>query len=222
MTIVQTQADRATERRWQNHYDRSARRYDVRETLWGLLLGYWDPRERRRLVDLLGLRPGQRLLEVGAGTGANLTVAAQRLGDDGRLVGADISRSMLEVCRAKLARERVPSAVVTSDAARLPFADGVFDAVLQFGTISMLSDVGAALHELVRVAKPGGRVVIGDVGLHPGLRHTLRAKVILRFSPRYASLPPTEFPLGMREVRSSFLKSRTCYVLDFVTPGGPE
>ncbi len=213
-----TQTEREAERRWRDHYNRTARAYDRKEMLWGLLLGYWDPMERQRLILRLRVEPGQRLLEVATGTGANLLAAAEVLGPEGSMVGSDISEEMLRVCRHKLSSEGERAGLVTSDAAHLPFASESFDAVLHFGAIRMFSDRGAAIEELVRVAKPGGRILIGDVGLHPGKRHTIRGRLLLRFAPHYASLPPKEFPLGMKEVHSSFLKADTCYLLDFTKP----
>lgn len=208
-----------TDRRWRDHYDRTASRYDWRELLWSLLLGYSDRRERRKLVARLELTPGQRLLEVSAGTGGNLSLAAGRLGREGRMVGLDISIGMLRRCQRKLAGSIPGVDLVGGDAAHLPFADGAFDAVLHFGAISLFSDKKTALAEMVRVARPGARVVIGDVGLPPRKRGSLRRRLILRVNPRYGHKPPTELiPADAKDLHLSWFMADTCYLIDFVKP----
>lgn len=207
------------DRRWRGHYDRTASRYDWKELLWSLLLGYSDRRERRKLVDLLELRAGQRLLEVSVGTGSSVELAVERLGRGGEMVGLDISIGMLRECQQKLTYSAARVDLVVGEAAHLPFASDVFDAVLHFGAISLFGDKKTAIAEMVRVARPGARVVIGDVGLPPGKRNSLRRRLILRFNPRYGHEPPMKLiPPEVKDLHLTWFKNDTCYLIDFVTP----
>jgi len=82
----------ALDRDFQRQYtEKDARSYDRQVRLMSLLFGCWEPRERRKMVNLLDLRPGKHVLEVSVGTGANLPFLAQRVGVEGRLYGLDLS-----------------------------------------------------------------------------------------------------------------------------------
>lgn len=205
------------ERRWRDHYNRTARSYDRKEWLWGVLLGYSDQGERRKLINRLQLRPGQRLLEVSVGTGANLVLAAPRLGPNGAMFGVDISIEMLRVCRDKLGRRRRDVHLVAGDAAHLPFKQDAFDAIIHFGAMSMFGDKKAAIDEMVRAAKPGARLVIGDVGVRPDRRHSLRTALVRRANERYSLRPPTELlPSEANDLHVTWFRNDTCYLMDFV------
>ncbi len=209
------------ERRWRDHYNRTARSYDRKERLWGVLLGYSDMEERRRLVDLLRLHPGDRLLEVSAGTGTNLALAASAVSSGARMVAQDISVEALRICRDKLRRQGETIDVVESDVARLPFRDNTFDALLSFGGISQFGNRQAAIREMVRVARPGARVVLADVGIRPNRRTSVRSKLILRVNPRYSTEPPTDLlPAETTELHVDWFRNDTCYLLHFVKSGG--
>lgn len=206
---------------WRDHYNRTAGMYDWKESLWSLLLGYSDHRERQKLVRLLQLKPGQRLLEVSVGTGTNLELAAD--GVSGlKMVGLDISIGMLLQCWKKLTRHGLRADLVEGEAARLPFEDDVFDAVLHFGGISQFGDKKAAIDEMVRVARPGARIVVGDVGLGGENRESLRGKLLLRVNSRYASQPPLEsIPPAANDLHVNWFRGDTCYLIDFVKPRSP-
>lgn len=129
-------------------FDGVARRYDLTNTV--LSFGQ-DRRWRRRTRIAVGAGPGERVLDVAAGT----AVSTVELASDGAwCVAADFSLGMLRAGRHR----KVP--LVGADALSLPFADGVFDAVtLSFG-LRNVADPDAALAELARVTRPGGRLVV--------------------------------------------------------------
>ncbi|MDR1295153.1 MAG: demethylmenaquinone methyltransferase [Bifidobacteriaceae bacterium] len=131
-------------------FDRVARRYDLTNTV--LSLGR-DRRWRRATLAALCIIPGDRVLDLAAGTGAS-TVALADCGAD--VVAVDISAGMLIEARG---RGAVRDAIV-GDGEHLPFADGVFDAVtISFG-LRNVADSPAVLRELARVTRPGGRLVV--------------------------------------------------------------
>ena len=129
-------------------FDAVARRYDVTNTV----LSFGQDRVwRRRTRAALGLRPGERVLDLAAGTAVS-TVELARSG--ATVVACDFSLGMLRAGRSR----GVP--LVAGDALRLPFSDGSFDAVtISFG-LRNVADVDRALAELARVTRPGGRLVV--------------------------------------------------------------
>jgi demethylmenaquinone methyltransferase/2-methoxy-6-polyprenyl-1,4-benzoquinol methylase len=133
-------------------FDGVARRYDVTNTV--LSFGQ-DRRWRRRTRQVLQLHPGERVLDLAAGTGVSTVELAH---SGATAVGCDFSLGMLRAGQASPKRRRVP--FVAGDATRLPFRDGAFDAaVISFG-LRNVSDVPGALREMARVVRPGGRIVI--------------------------------------------------------------
>ncbi len=131
-------------------FDGIAKRYDLVNDL--VSLGQ-DRRWRRAVVDAVAAVPGERVLDLAAGTGTS----SEPFADDGALVvPSDFSLGMLAV-----GKERRPDlSFVAGDATRLPFADAAFDAVtISFGLRNVV-DTDAALREMRRVVRPGGRVVI--------------------------------------------------------------
>jgi demethylmenaquinone methyltransferase / 2-methoxy-6-polyprenyl-1,4-benzoquinol methylase len=134
-------------------FDRIARVYDPMNSVMSVGMHH---RWRERAVDLAGVGPGDRALDVATGTG-DLAVALRARGAD--VVGLDFSERMLELARRKAPDVRFE----TGNALELPFEDGSFDAVtVGFGARNF-SDLGRGLREMARVAKPGGRVVILEI-----------------------------------------------------------
>ncbi|WP_338051632.1 demethylmenaquinone methyltransferase [Pseudonocardia acidicola] len=133
-------------------FDGVARRYDLTNTV---LTGGQDRRWRSLTREALALRPGERVLDLAAGTAVS-TVSLARSG--AWCVAADFSLGML--CAGH--KRAVPK--VAADALHLPFRDGVFDAVtISFG-LRNVADPDAALAELARVTRPGGRLVVCEFG----------------------------------------------------------
>ncbi len=106
-----------------------------------------------------------RVLEVSVGTGANLPFLARRVGAEGQRYGLDLSAAMLGVARKRAAAVGCPVHLVRGGAVSLPFVDEAFDAVLHFGGVNLFGDRARALAEMVRVAKPGATLVVGDEGM---------------------------------------------------------
>lgn len=117
--------------------------------------------QRARVLDLLGPKPGEHILDVGVGPGLLAYDLARLVGEGGRVVGLDMSPSMLTIARTRLAA--LPYAeCVEGNAERLGFADASFDAVVSTQVYEYVPDMVRALSELHRVVKPGGRVLILD------------------------------------------------------------
>jgi SAM-dependent methyltransferase len=127
--------------------------------LWGARPQEWAAVEEQQLptyeaaIERLGIGAGQRVLDIGCGSGVYLRAAADR---GAAVAGLDASETLLEI-----ARHRVPDADLRrGDMQSLPFEDDVFDVVSGFNSFFFAADMGAALSEAGRVAKPGGTVLI--------------------------------------------------------------
>lgn len=198
-------------------YEQKASSYDrtLRRAL--LLLGIWEPRTRRRdLVHPLELAPGDRVLEVGVGTGSNLMIIAKQIGKRGTLFALDLSPGMLAVAREKLRRKGIEAEFSLGNGAYLPYGNDTFDAVLHFGGINTFGEKRKAIAEMVRVAKPGAKIVIGDEGLAPGKENKRFGKWVLKKNTLFASKPPLEaLPANIEDSNLRWIWRGLFYVMEF-------
>ncbi|WP_229831022.1 demethylmenaquinone methyltransferase [Actinoplanes ianthinogenes] len=158
-------------------FDGVAKRYDLTNTV--ISLGQ-DRGWRKATREALGLRPGERVLDVGAGTG----VSTDELGRSGAFaVGADLSVGMLQAGR----RVRPDVPLLAGDALRLPFPDATFDAVTISFALRNVVDTSAALREFGRVTRPGGRLVVCEFSTptNPAFR-TVYMQYLMRSLPAVA------------------------------------
>jgi SAM-dependent methyltransferase len=110
---------------------------------------------------LLGLGPGDVVLDVGCGPGNFTREFARAVGDGGLAVGIDASSTMLTRGVSELEATRLANlALIRGDATQLPFQDGVFDALCCFAALHLFADPFATLDEMRRVLGPGGRIAI--------------------------------------------------------------
>ena len=123
-----------------------------------------------RLLDVVNPQPGERVLDVGCGTGIVARCAVPRVRPDGAVTGLDRSADMLAVARAAAQREGVAVAWREGPAEALPFPDARFDLVLSQYALMFFADRAQALSEMWRVLRPGGRVgivVMQRIERHP-------------------------------------------------------
>ena len=124
--------------------------------------------ETDRLIAVLEPRPGERILELGPGTGIQTIPVARALAPDGTLEAFDVQQEMLDELMQRAAAEGVENIRPTQgDGRRLPYDDGSFDGAYLVTVLGEIPDQDAALRELRRVLKVGGRVVFGETPLDP-------------------------------------------------------
>lgn len=117
----------------------------------------------RHLDAMLAPQPGERILEIGPGTGLQALHVARQLGDQGRLDIVDIQDEMLSHVMRRASAQGMASIVpARADARELPFPDGTFDAAYLVTVLGEIPDPGAAMRELRRVLAPSGRLVVGE------------------------------------------------------------
>ena len=121
-----------------------------------------------RLRAVLEPRPGERLLEVGPGVGHDALPIAEAIRPDGTLDVFDLQQEMLDDLMARARERGLDNLVATQgDARTLPYPDGSFDGAYLITVLGEIPDQAAALRELRRVVRPGGRVVFGEIAFDP-------------------------------------------------------
>lgn len=126
-------------------------------TFWG--------RYGRKTVERLRLGPGERVLDVCCGTGASAIPAAESVGRTGSVVGVDLAENLLELARNKAKQQNLENIEFRSgDMTQLPFDEQSFDVVVCVFGIFFVPDMEAALRELKRVLRTGGKLAITTWG----------------------------------------------------------
>jgi ubiquinone/menaquinone biosynthesis C-methylase UbiE len=206
------------------YYDDAAAVYDDVANLT-FRIQYVDERKAREsFVAALELRPQFRVLELACGTGRDSEIIAERLGPAGSFYLQDLSRAMLTRCRERLRAISTPAEFSTANASFLPFADHTFDAVFSFGGLGVFGDAGQALREIVRVAKVGAKVVVGDESMPPWLRDTEYGRILLHNNRLFEKAVPLEdVPVEARDVVLRWVIGGVYYLLEFrVGEGEPR
>ena len=156
--FVGTQDVTSENKRYQTMYDRIARGYDWSEKIVVDL--FWGGRDKLRnetVADVI-LKPGQDFLEVSIGTATNVAY----LEKSANYFGLDISLGMLQQAQRNLKKWNREVELFQGNAEKLPFKDTMFDVVFHLGGINFFNDIPAAIHEMIRVAKPGAQILFGD------------------------------------------------------------
>jgi ubiquinone/menaquinone biosynthesis C-methylase UbiE len=175
----------------------AARAYE--ELFVPALFGPWAP----RMVAAARLAPGMHVVDVGCGTGVLALQAARAVSPGGTVVGIDLNPGMLEVARHK--SRRIDWRQAPAEA--LPFEDGRFDAVVSQFALMFFADQRAALGQMWRVLRPGGRIAIAvwdSIDNAPGYQAVVSLLGRL-FDDEVADLLKAPYSLGDEEALRSLL-----------------
>lgn len=127
-----------------------------------------------------GLKPGEVVLDLGSGAGIDCFLAAREVGATGRVIGVDMTPSMLERARANVAKHDIANVEFRmGEIEHLPVADGTVDVVISNCVVNLSPDKPQVFREAYRALKPGGRMVVSDLVLTRELGEALRRNVEL-------------------------------------------
>ncbi len=126
------------------------------------------------------VNPGETVLDIGCGSGADLLLAALQTGFSGKAIGVDMTASMLECARLSALEAGLSHVEFRlGDATRLPIESTSIDVVLSNGVLNLVPEKDVALREIERVLRPGGRVQISDIVLDTELSEDARNNIDL-------------------------------------------
>ena len=153
--------------------------YDKLAKVYDLVFGPTLHPGRLAAIQRMNIQPGERVLEVGVGTGINLSLYPR----EAVVTGIDFSSSMLEKARERAARPDAPPVrLLQMDAADLKFADDSFDIVYAPYLISVVPDPVKVAQEMRRVCRPGGRIIFLNHFLSPNLILSRAERLISPFT----------------------------------------
>lgn len=158
--FIQPQALTGQNRRFSKAYDWFSWVYRAFSRIAFALIGMPEGQARREVTDRLEPNGG-RVLEVSIGPGVNLPYLVGRA-DVGEIFGLDISPGQLNRCREYVAHQGWDVQLQLGTAEQLPYQDDTFAGVLHIGGINFFNDRRKAIEEMIRVARPGARILIGD------------------------------------------------------------
>ena len=126
------------------------------------------------------IRAGERVVDVGCGAGIDSLIAARMVGPTGYVIGVDMTPSMLAKARRSAAEANLSNVEFLEGYAEcLPVSDSWADVVISNGVLNLVPDKAAALKEMARVLKPGGRLQIGDIVVQKAVPASAKQKIDL-------------------------------------------
>lgn len=204
-----------------SYYQKNASIYDSFQHLTFDIQNVDEQKEREKMIKELDLKPNSKVLEIACGTGQDSFLIASQLNNEGELFLLDISLEMVKQCQTKLRGQKASIEFAVGNASYLPFPDHYFDAVYSFGGLNIFDNPKASLKEMVRVAKEGARIVVGDESIPPWLKDTEFAKILVNSNPLFNFEIPIELiPVEAREVKVQWLIGGVYYLVSFTVGSG--
>ena len=152
--------------------------YDRMSPFYDLFAGAFENKVRNMALRRLNITRGERVLEIGFGTGRGLKQMAEAVGEAGRVYGIDISSGMLRTSRRRLEKAGLADRVelTCQDAMQMPYADNALDAVFTSFTLELFDtpEIPRVLAEIMRVLKPAGRLGVVSMSKANGASTLLR------------------------------------------------
>ncbi len=199
-----------------NFYEGRAKQYEDSLHLTFFTHSADEVKVRNSFIDKLNINSNSKVLEIACGTGRDSILISKRLGKGGELHMQDISEDMIKICIEKLSRIEVKKSFCLSNAHYLPYPDNYFDATYSFGALGEFSDKKKVFKEMVRVTKPGGKIVVGDESIPIWLRKTKYYNILVKTNPMFeATVPLEDIPIEARNTNLCWVLGSTFYLLDF-------
>jgi ubiquinone/menaquinone biosynthesis C-methylase UbiE len=197
-------------------YDRFAPLYDIAARLYARWKNFNEAARRMEYLRELDIKGGDSVLEVSVGTGANL----YQLPRTARYFGLDLSWGMLTKCRKNLKKWGFQVELFQGEAEHLPFKDKSFDVVFHVGDINFFNDRAQAIHEMIRVAKPGTKIMIADENeriAEMGEKLPI-SKAFYKDRPETITAPVDLIPRNMLDIEAKNILDGDLYCVTFRKP----
>ena len=195
---------------YQKMYDRFSAFYDFATKIYAR---FKSGNERIRLMQylsLLDIKNGDKVIEISIGTGRNI----KYLNPGAEFYGIDISFGMLKQCQNKMKRLKRDITLIQAEAENLPIKNGSFDVVFSAGGFNFFNDPGKAVHEMLRIAKSGTKILISDETEKFRLKHTKNDF----YKANEIKNPVTYLPDSCRNIEYKEICDGDLYVLTFNKP----
>lgn len=204
-------------------YNNAAQRYDDGVSWVFESLNSNEAETRKFMTSLLALKPGMKVLEVGAGTGKDSSLIINEVAPNGEVWLSDLSPAMLQIAKSKFENNSVNVNYFLANASYLPFPDNYFDAVFHFGGINTFTEITKAFEEMTRVVKPNGKVVVGDESVSDWLRDHHDYEILMDANPMFADqIPLKHLPKNAHNVTLRWIFGNAFYILDFTKGNVPS
>jgi ubiquinone/menaquinone biosynthesis C-methylase UbiE len=158
LCILGSTALTGNNRNYQKMYDRMAVFYDIITKIFARIKSGSEKNRLMQYLSLLEIKDSDKVIEISIGTGRNI----KYLNPQAEYYGIDISLGMLKRCRVKMKRLKREITLIQAEAECLPLRDESFDVVFSAGGFNFFNDPGKAVTEMLRIAKPGTRLLITD------------------------------------------------------------
>ena len=204
-------------RKYQRMYDIIAPFYDLPFKLYNFFTHGAEGRIRMEYLKELEIKDGAKILEVAIGTGANFRYLPKAI----QIFGLDISWRMLKKCQRNFRKWGLNAELFLGEAEGLPFMDEIFDVVFHVGGINFFNDKAKAINEMIRVAKPGTKIVLVDETEKLAKTFYEKTPFLKRFykNRKGKISPPIDLvPREMLDIRLSYLWNDRLYCLSFRKP----
>src|SRR5690625_869544 len=203
-------------RKYNKLYDRIAWSYNLSQRIYFRLRHGGERKFREPFLKELAIRDGDKVLEVSVGTGDNFRF----LNKKADYYGVDISMGMLRQAQKHMRRWKINAEFVHCEGENLPFTDEYFDVVYHCGGINYFNVKGKAIREMIRVAKPGTKLLIVDE-TDQLVRKNYQKNPFLKGGfddEEKANIPVKEVPREMTDIKSEIICKGMMYKLTFVKP----
>ena len=203
--------------KFQRLYDGIAPVYNLSNKIYFFFKFGGEKKYREQFLRELEIVQGNKVLEISVGTGDNFPYLPKNID----LYGLDISFGMLKACRRNLKKWKREAEVVQAAAEAVPFQDESFDVVYHVGGINFFNDKARAIQEMIRVAKPGSKIVIVDETeklAETAYKKTPQVRQYIKNTPADLGAPVDLVPESMQDMEVKDICNGLLYCLSFRKP----